>query len=467
MSLAIFQSGWLVAVAPFHAMDEFDHAYRATSVARGDWAPSHDLPANGRGFLVRTPADVVEAAEPACSALEYTLPDNCRATTAPDERGRVKVASAAATYFPAWYVIAGTSALPFDGDAALYALRVSNLLLCGLLILGALAFSIRRARSWWPFASVLVACTPALVQATAVSAPNGFGFAGGLLFWAAVLALIRDPASPTQPLVGVVTGATAVMVAHSTGVLWIALAALCLLPLLGPRLRTLVAVAATRRRVVATLVAVTGVAAAMAWYVLANGTNDPRGESLDLGPAPRSLYVRGPILWTAQSVATGIFRNQMAPLAVYAVGLVALLLLLFLALGRGGRRGRWTLILLCVVSLAVPLALQVASYDDIGRAWQGRYAFPLSSGVILVAGHVIDERISGGPALSMAVRATVAAIVSFLQVATLWDVVPATRLDIAEPFRLVSLILGAAAALFLFIALSALHRALPTSSEQP
>jgi len=464
-SLAIFQAGWLLAIAPFNAMDEFDHAYRATSVARGDWAPSHEVPASGRGFVVRAPDDVVEAAERVCTALKYTLPDNCRATTEPDDRGRVKVASAAATYFPLWYAVVGSAALPFDGDAAVYAMRASNLLLCAGLLLCALALAMAQARTWWPFASVLIACTPALVYATAVGAPNGFGFAGGLLMWSAVLALLRDHEHPGRALVGLAGGACAVIVAHSTGVLWVGLSALCLLPLLLPTFRTMLGNPGTRNRVLGTAVVVGGVGAVMAWYVLANGTNDPRDESLDLGPAPASLYVRGPILWIVQSIGTGVFRNQRAPMGVYAVGLTLLLLLLWLASRSAGRRGRWSLGLVCVASLAVPLALQVASYDDIGRAWQGRYAFPLSSGVVLLAGHLIDGRVTPGPTLTTGARACVAVVVGFLQVLTLWAVVADTRPDIADAFRALSIPIGLVACVGMFSALTMLDRWLRTEQS--
>ena len=37
LGLAILQALWILTVPPFRASDEFDHAYRAAAVARGQW----------------------------------------------------------------------------------------------------------------------------------------------------------------------------------------------------------------------------------------------------------------------------------------------------------------------------------------------------------------------------------------------------------------------------------------------
>ena len=85
LGLAILQALWIVTVPPFRASDEFDHAYRAAAVARGQWQAT-EAGGDGRGTLVRVPADLVAAAHDQCAACPYTGPDNCspaeRSTTA-------------------------------------------------------------------------------------------------------------------------------------------------------------------------------------------------------------------------------------------------------------------------------------------------------------------------------------------------------------------------------------------------
>lgn len=43
----LMQAAWIVAVPPFRGSDEFDHAYRAASVADGAWMPTTPAPTAG------------------------------------------------------------------------------------------------------------------------------------------------------------------------------------------------------------------------------------------------------------------------------------------------------------------------------------------------------------------------------------------------------------------------------------
>src|SRR6478672_1363691 len=124
LGVIVLQFAWLMALPAFHGMDEFDHAYRAASVARGHWGPGREAPGDGRGQLIRVPLDIVTEAHDACAGLEYTGPDNCRPVSPVDARDQVAVASAAATYNPVFYAVVGLAALPFDGNNALLAMRV-------------------------------------------------------------------------------------------------------------------------------------------------------------------------------------------------------------------------------------------------------------------------------------------------------------------------------------------------------
>ena len=155
LGLAILQALWIVTVPPFRASDEFDHAYRAAAVARGQWEAT-DPAADGRGTLVSVPADLVTAAHAQCADLSYTGHDNCNPAQRNDD-GTVLVASGAGAYNPVYYWVVGTIARPFEGAAALYAMRVASAALCLLFMgLAAWALSLRRRGAWsgagrcWP-----------------------------------------------------------------------------------------------------------------------------------------------------------------------------------------------------------------------------------------------------------------------------------------------------------------------------
>ena len=118
------------------------------------------------------PRDIVDAATPVCESFEYTDPDNCR-PQGPAHDGLVWVSSSAARYNPVVYFLMGSGALPFEGTAALYAMRAVSALLSAMLIALA-AVAVRRwARTPWPAVALVLTATPTMVYSTTVAAPNG------------------------------------------------------------------------------------------------------------------------------------------------------------------------------------------------------------------------------------------------------------------------------------------------------
>ena len=153
----LLQAAWILTVPPFRGIDEFDHAFRAAAVARGEWVAG-EAAEDGRGQLVTVPRSLVEAAHGQCVALSYTGPDNCSPVESVSD-GNVTVASAAASYHPAFYWVIGTAALPFDGAASLYAMRIATALL-SLLFIGLAAWSVAKLPGRWPLAGLVLALTP-------------------------------------------------------------------------------------------------------------------------------------------------------------------------------------------------------------------------------------------------------------------------------------------------------------------
>ncbi|WP_232675760.1 DUF2142 domain-containing protein [Nocardioides sp. R-C-SC26] len=392
LGLLSLQLVWLVGVPAFAAMDEFDHVYRASSVARGDWAASTREPEDGRGFLVRVPKDVVDAATARCESLRYTLPNNCRPASAPDDAGLVDVASAAADYFPLWYVLVGTPSLVFSGAAVDLAARLANVVLCDLLLLFACVIMRRSARTAWPTVGLVLATTPVIVYATSVAAPNGWGFSGAIVMWTALLALAAGrPAARPLAILGLSIGAAVTMAAHTLGPLWVALTAVAVTPLLRSILTSL---RAHRRLAVAAALLPGVVGLTVVTFVALSGTNDPTHDASPdgFGSAPTSTIWRGPFLWTFQQMATGLFRNEPAPLSAYAVALATFGVFVTIGL----RRATWRLLaclgLVVALGYGTALALTVATYDEIGAAWQGRYSLPLTMGVVFLLAAALDQR---------------------------------------------------------------------------
>ena len=416
--MLLLQLGWTVAFPPFWGMDETDHVFRASSVAAGHWQPA-TTPADrsvARGEIVRVRSDLVDRASGVCLEHSYSLPGNCLPLGA-ERDGTVPIASAAGRYNPLYYVVAGTISEPFQGTAALYAMRVTTAVWSCLLLTGALWALMTRARSRWPMAGLLLACTPTMLYSTAVAAPNGVHLAAAICLWCSVTSLLLRPgpsaSTPRQLALGAwaTTSAVTTLFTHTLGLLWVPLILVAAWGLAGcPPPRQVL------RRVPVWVTSVIGAAyvAAGVWVVLAR-TNDPTaGPPVD-APSPWWYVGRGLFLWPLQAVAAFPDKQDGAPAIVYGIWILGVAALLFVARHqlRSHRSETVTLALVVLVSFAVPAALTLVTVERIGGAWQGRYGYPLAAGVILGLAMLIDR----SPQFSQRAQRTLLLVVPALFVA--------------------------------------------------
>lgn len=391
LGLLLVPLAWVVTLPPFGGIDEFDHAFRAAAVARGQVEATAPVP-DGRGLLVRVPPDLVAAAHAECASLRYTGPDNCSPLGPPGADGLVDVGSAAAGYHPAFYWIVGTIARPFDGAAALTAMRLATVGLCGLLLaLAAYAAGRCGARApggaSWPRLALVVACSPVLLYSTAVAAPNGVEMAAALGVWLGGLALLsgRDDPDP-----------------GGDRVLWLVLAlcavVICSLRLLGPVFLagialTLVAWAPaaardvlrrSRRAVVLTVLAAGLSAAQFLWWVRgpgsAVGSAGPGSDDVGLSPAHG-------VLWVVQAIAAYPYRNQFAPWPVYLLVAGAVIVVLQQLVRHAPAHAQRVVLGALAGALVLGFLATIAAGDSRdGVIWQGRYGLPYAVGFVLLAG---------------------------------------------------------------------------------
>ncbi|CUR53940.1 membrane hypothetical protein [metagenome] len=387
-ALLLVQLAWALVVPAFRGVDEIEHAYRAASVAEGHWRPDYRAPVDGRGDLIPVREDIVVAANPVCTWLGYNGPDNCRGAEDAGN-GEVLVASAAARYNPVFYWVIGSVAKPFDGFAALYVMRAVGALICALLIAAAAALTWRWSSTVWPGVALVAVASPILTYSTMVAAPNGVELSAAVLLWTAGLGLsvTRSPDLERRLLLAAGVAAVCLASVRSLGPLWLGLIGLTGLWLIGgDQCRSLVR---RHRRLVLLVVAATAVALLWgAWWTLTAHPNNPASDS---DASPGSAWAQLPRavpLWVLQSIGAFPLRNEPAPLATYLLFLVLWVALVVVGL-RLGPRG--PLLFVAGVSLAIPTVLTLISYQQIGVAWQGRYGYPVSMGVFLLAGCALDR----------------------------------------------------------------------------
>lgn len=397
------QAAWILAVPPYRGSDEFDHAYRASSVAHGYWM-TWETPRNGRGDLIPASKSLVLDGREICRWYTYPGPDNCRAVEDVGN-GLTKVASAAARYNPVYYWVIGTPARFFEGAQAVYVMRMTGALLNALLIALAAMTSALWSRGPWPLFALAVALTPVLVYSTTVAAPNGLEMTAGLSLWTALLGLATPRGRDSAPLLVAAAGVASVLVLglRSLGPLWWMMTMACALVVLGPHLTELVR---NEKKSLVAFAATIGCAGiGSVWWILNARTLElEEGGLIEVNAWSRTLQEVP--LWVFQSIAAFPVRSEPAPTMVYVFALIpfAGILLGALFLARG--RFRAVLIAAAIASLAVPYALSVATMPTTGIIWQGRYALPFSVGTVLLAGFILERNRASHPKTALLIGAS-------------------------------------------------------------
>ena len=413
LGMLILQAAWIIAVPPFRGIDEFDHAYRAAAVARGEWL-AEGTPEHGRGGLVTVPPDIVRAAHAQCSALPYTGHDNCNPAQVLSG-GQVRVASAASRYNPVFYWVVGTVARPFHGDAALYVMRATSALLCAIGLAVAAWLISRRTSTLWPKAGLLLAVTPVFAYSTVLPAPNGLEMVSGLVLWCALLTLGQHQRRGDGWLIGWAVGASLCLVTlRSLGPVFEILIVCCVLIV---RRRQLRAIWSMHARLLTIGIALTTlVTVASVWWILvqaplglggaSDGSHSDASYVSSLRVLPIGLF---------QTVAAFPLRNERAPIFVYGVYLILVAAIFLVALRKSRGTLRQGLVLGLLLSQLVPLVLTVASIRSVGLVWQGRYGLAFVAGLTVLAGVALDRvraRSVPGPVLAATASAYLVAQVA-------------------------------------------------------
>ncbi len=381
---------WVLVIPPFAGSDEHDHAYRAAAAARGQLFVDPVDATRGTGAFLKVPVDIVDAARSECQDLSYTKDHDCVGTPAGDDQ---VVASGAGRYHPLFYAVIGSAALPFDGSAALYAMRIATALLAAAFVAIAARAASTWARSRWPYLGIAVACTPVALYSSAVASPNGVEMMSALALWMSLIGLLVAPPEHIRRL-AVFAGVSGAVLAtlRPLGPLW------CLVVFAG----VLLAVRAEHGRIRALLrrPAVLGAAALVlvsavqntVWVVAVDALklgvekdlNTPFGERVG------AAAVQVPA-WILQAIAAFPMRNDASHPAVYACYLILFVIVVFFGLRFGTTRARIAIALVVATVLLFPYVTTVQSWDTYRAAWQGRYGLPVAMGIVVIAAYALDR----------------------------------------------------------------------------
>jgi hypothetical protein len=310
------------------------------------------------------------------------------------------VATYVGHYPPLYYGIVGLPSLAWNGDAAVYLMRMVSGLLSALFLGLALALATVWSRSRTLVLAVVVAVTPTAIIFGSVVNPSGLEISSSICVWTGGLILVLDRTSHPPPSLIASTAIASIVMVLMRGLspLWLALIAVVLavvaprsLPVLI-RLRTV--------RIAAGAVTFAGVVAVVYIFWAHALSVSPLGQPVPAGTSE----------WGVVELALGSTRHLVGqfigpigesanpPTAAIGLWLFSASAIVVLGLVASQRRYAAVIIGLVVTSLVVPVALMVSQARVDGVVWQARDGFPLYAGIILVAGAVVGRNVGLSPA---------------------------------------------------------------------
>lgn len=398
LCLSLLTVLWAIATPLAAAPDEPAHLIKAASVARGELIGI----SGENGHSVTVPQGVGFTHAQTCFAFDPEQSADCAPTT-PAGNGFVQATTTAGLYNPLYYALVGWPSLVFDGETAVYGMRVASALLTSAL----LAACFMLVASWRhraiPTIGLIAAVTPLAIFIGGVVNPSGPEIAGVLAVTVAALSLVRHPddARTTERVVVLAIAASVAMNMRGISPLWVAIAVL--LPALLARarlLRTLV-----RQRPVQIAAAITTATGgfALLWTVLSNSLGsaiaDGKVETAYPGVGTHPLVGFLTVLSRTFTYASGMvaefgWADTIAPRATFfALSLlIGGVLLVALSVLRG--RDRFIVLAALAALLVLPALIQASYVTQGGYIWQGRYTAPMLGIMLVLAAGLLGDAVA-------------------------------------------------------------------------
>jgi len=391
---------WALATPLYAAPDEPSHVLRAAAIVRGDITGDSRAGVPSHAQVVDVPRSFVKlGANPfyadrrlyvPCYAFQPEVDASCFGHL-PRSSGSVRAETAVGLDPPAFYGIVGLPSLLRTGATGIYSMRILSALAAAALLASAL-LSLRSVPCGRVAASGLAfAITPTAMFLWSTVNPNGLEIAAAIAAWASGGVLVVTAANGrVDPALVRRTGIAmiALVLARGLSPFWLAL--IVLVTLAGCSKAT-ARVLIQSRAVRTWAIGVAGASVlAAAWILLANPLDHLYRHGPDPGDASTWSLIR-------QSFGTLDAQYRMMisvvgwvdtypPAATYVLWTAGLGALVVLAVALAHRRGALLVVALVVLTIVVPIVVDVSQARSIGLGWQGRWTLPLAVGIPITAG---------------------------------------------------------------------------------
>lgn len=361
---------WSFANPMFASPDEDQHMIRAEGIVRGQFSSPYRVPS------LPTNAKM-------CYALQPTVTADCMVldwTTTPRE-----FETANDTYPPLFHALIGVPTLFVQGEAGAYAMRLTNALMCSILIGLALCSMARKLSGTSLVLASTLSLTPMTFFVSGTVNPSGLAAATGLAIFSS-LALADHRESPQNfdmHLAG--SAAFILLLIRRDSVHWAAVCAVALMFICGKSYLS----GLLRSNVGRFWLATCTLAGAYSFLTSGRGAGDSFVENAGL---EGTGSIKGS--WNGIAYLTEYLRQHIGkfgwldtdlPEPIYILCYVLLGSIIILAVLFGEKRRALSVMLIALLCTAIPVAIGYLRFPY----FQARYMFPLSSALVPIAAHAL------------------------------------------------------------------------------
>ncbi|MCL1800570.1 MAG: DUF2142 domain-containing protein [Promicromonosporaceae bacterium] len=405
VALFLIAGVWAIANPLMASVDEPAHTIMAAATVLQAPNIATEYEVTGLGPYATTGVGIVEIPSlfrqmqdfPYCFARIPTQPASCQPSLWGDLTEITPVSTSAIDYNPLYYFVVGLPALfPSGGYFTIYLMRLVNAAFGAVVIAMAVRTVAELTRRRWLGVAIIIALTPTAINLLGSINPQSIEVAGTILLWVTLLALFTEPRPDLlwRRVIRVIVGALLISNARGLGPMFTFMIVVLVIALI-PWSRVRYAFTDTR-----TWWAVAGgvfvTALGTFWIFFAGSLPQGTGSGIGWGEALRVTF--DSIGWFLY-MQIGVFGwlDVAPPQWFYLLGGALIAVLLVLAFAAGRRRERLVLGLVAAIMIFMPMAIESYQARIIGYFWQGRYIFPISLGLILLAGWVLDRYAAGVP----------------------------------------------------------------------
>jgi hypothetical protein len=298
----------------------------------------------------------------------------------------------AGRYPPFYYALFGWPTLLLAGPSAFYLQREMTALISALL-LGMAAWSASATpRSGRLMLSLGVALTPMTVYFMGGVNPQAPEIAAAAGVWISGWALLQSRSKfDSGGIARLTVSACALALCRPLSVLWLAVILVSLLTGFSQAAHWVTFRQSISAKICASVVAVVSLAQ-IVWVACAGAlTQSTLGVHMSTGEAITTSFSRQ-FLWLVQMIGLFGWLDTSSWWPVYIVWFVAVSALVLTGLLLGTRRERLALVFVMAGSMVIPTVAEVATHEQTGFAWQGRYILPMAIGVVLISGMIASRR---------------------------------------------------------------------------